>query len=182
MTQVDDSDISLLQDHNCHVIHCPESNMKLASGQCPVTDLMAAGVNVAIGTDGAASNNDLDLFGELKTAALLAKHASEDASALDAHAALRMATINGAAALGWDNEIGSLEVGKSADIIAVKMDSIAMQPLYNPASQLVYCNAGSQVSHSWVAGKPLLTEGQLQTMNHESLIQAATEWRNKIAN
>jgi 5-methylthioadenosine/S-adenosylhomocysteine deaminase len=182
MTQVDASDISLLQDHNCHVIHCPESNMKLASGQCPVTDLMAAGVNVAIGTDGAASNNDLDLFGELKTAALLAKHASQDASALDAHAALRMATINGAAALGWDNEIGSLEVGKSADIIAVKMDSIAMQPLYNPASQLVYCNAGSQVSHSWVAGKPLLNEGQLQTMNHQSLIQAATEWRNKIAN
>ncbi|MDG1484802.1 MAG: TRZ/ATZ family hydrolase [Porticoccaceae bacterium] len=182
MTQVDASDISLLQDHNCHVIHCPESNMKLASGQCPVTDLMAAGVNVAIGTDGAASNNDLDLFGELKTAALLAKHASQDASALDAHAALRMATINGAAALGWDNEIGSLEAGKSADIIAVKMDSIAMQPLYNPASQLVYCNAGSQVSYSWVAGKPLLNEGQLQTMNHQSLIQAATEWRNKIAN
>jgi 5-methylthioadenosine/S-adenosylhomocysteine deaminase len=182
MTQVDASDISLLQDHNCHVIHCPESNMKLASGQCPVTDLMAVGVNVAIGTDGAASNNDLDLFGELKTAALLAKHASQDASALDAHAALRMATINGAAALGWDNEIGSLEAGKSADIIAVKMDSIAMQPLYNPASQLVYCNAGSQVSHSWVAGKPLLNEGQLQTMNHQSLIQAATEWRNKIAN
>lgn len=182
MTQLDASDISLLQDHNCHVIHCPESNMKLASGQCPVTDLMAAGVNVAIGTDGAASNNDLDLFGELKTAALLAKHASQDASALDAHAALRMATINGAAALGWDNEIGSLEAGKSADIIAVKMDSIAMQPLYNPASQLVYCNAGSQVSHSWVAGKPLLNEGQLQTMNHQSLIQAATEWRNKIAN
>lgn len=182
MTQVDASDISLLQDHNCHVIHCPESNMKLASGQCPVTDLMAAGVNVAIGTDGAASNNDLDLFGELKTAALLAKHASQDASALDAHAALRMATINGAAALGWDNEIGSLEAGKSADIIAVKMDSIAMQPLYNPASQLVYCNAGSQVSHSWVAGKPLLNEGQLQTVNHQSLIQAATEWRNKIAN
>ena len=182
MTQVDASDISLLQDHNCHVIHCPESNMKLASGQCPVTDLMAAGVNVAIGTDGAASNNDLDLFGELKTAALLAKHASQDASALDAHAAVRMATINGAAALGWDNEIGSLEAGKSADIIAVKMDSIAMQPLYNPASQLVYCNAGSQVSHSWVAGKPLLNEGQLQTMNHQSLIQAATEWRNKIAN
>jgi 5-methylthioadenosine/S-adenosylhomocysteine deaminase len=182
MTQVDASDISLLQDHNCHVIHCPESNMKLASGQCPVTDLMAAGVNVAIGTDGAASNNDLDLFGELKTAALLAKHASQDASALDAHAALRMATINGATALGWDNEIGSLEAGKSADIIAVKMDSIGMQPLYNPASQLVYCNAGGQVSHSWVAGKPLLNEGQLQTVNHQSLIQAATEWRNKIAN
>ena len=182
MTQVDGSDISLLQDHNCHVIHCPESNMKLASGQCPVTDLMAAGVNVAIGTDGAASNNDLNLFGELKTAALLAKHASQDASALDAHAALRMATINGAAALGWDDEIGSLEAGKSADVIAVKMDSIAMQPLYNPASQLVYCNAGNQVSHSWVAGKPLLTEGQLQTMNQQSLIQAATDWRNKIAN
>ena len=156
--------------------------MKLASGQCPTVELLDAGVNVAIGTDGAASNNDLDLFAEVKTAALLAKNATADASSLDAHAALRMATINGAKALGWDSEIGSIEAGKSADLIAVNMDSIALQPLYNPASQLVYCNAGNYVSHSWVAGKPLLSEGQLKTLDKESLIQTAGEWRNKIAN
>ena len=182
MTQIDSSDISLLQAHNCHVVHCPESNMKLASGQCPTVELLDAGVNVAIGTDGAASNNDLDLFAEVKTAALLAKNATADASSLDAHAALRMATISGAKALGWDSEIGSIEAGKSADLIAVNMDSIALQPLYNPASQLVYCNAGNHVSHSWVAGKPLLSEGQLKTLDKESLIQTAGEWRNKIAN
>ena len=182
MTQIDSSDISLLQAHNCHVVHCPESNMKLASGQCPTVELLDAGVNVAIGTDGAASNNDLDLFAEVKTAALLAKNATADASSLDAHAALRMATISGAKALGWDSEIGSIEAGKSADLIAVNMDSIALQPLYNPASQLVYCNAGNYVSHSWVAGKPLLSEGQLKTLDKESLIQTAGEWRNKIAN
>ena len=91
-----------------------------------------------------------------------------------------MATINGAKALGWDDEIGSLEAGKSADFIAVKMDSISQQPLYNPESQLVYTNVGHRVSHSWVAGKPLLADGELTTLNKHSLIQTANEWRNKI--
>jgi 5-methylthioadenosine/S-adenosylhomocysteine deaminase len=181
MTQINDADIQLVQDHNCHVVHCPESNLKLASGFCPVGQLMDAGINVALGTDGAASNNDLDLFGELKTAAMLAKAVSGDPTTLDAHAALRMATINGAKALGWDHEIGSLEPGKSADIIAIKMDSIPQQPLYNPESQLVYTNVGHQVSHSWVAGKPLLAESELLTLNPQSLIQSAGDWRNKIS-
>jgi 5-methylthioadenosine/S-adenosylhomocysteine deaminase len=161
-------------------VHCPESNMKLASGFCPVAELMEAGINVALGTDGAASNNDLDLFSELKTAALLTKAVAGDPAALDAHAALRMATINGAKALGWDDEIGSLEAGKSADIIAIEINSIAQQPLYNPASQLVYTNAGSQVTHSWVAGKPLLDDRVLCTLNNSELIQSASDWRNKI--
>jgi 5-methylthioadenosine/S-adenosylhomocysteine deaminase len=103
-----------------------------------------------------------------------------DPAALDAHAALRMATINGAKALGWDDEIGSLEAGKSADIIAIEINSIAQQPLYNPASQLVYTNAGSQVTHSWVAGKPLLDDRVLCTLNNSELIQSASDWRNKI--
>ena len=180
MTQVDAGDIKLMQDHNCHVVHCPESNMKLASGFCPVAELMEAGINVALGTDGAASNNDLDLFGELKTAALLTKAVAGDPAVLDAHAALRMATINGAKALGWDDEIGSLEAGKSADIIAIEINSIAQQPLYNSASQLVYTNAGSQVTHSWVAGKPLLEDRVLCTLNKSELIQSASDWRNKI--
>ena len=181
MTQINHEDIQMVQDHNCHVVHCPESNLKLASGFCPVGQLMDAGINVALGTDGAASNNDLDLFGELKTAALLAKAVSGDPCALNAHAALRMATINGAKALGWDHEIGSLESGKSADIIAVKMDSIPQQPLYNPESQLVYTNVGQRVSHSWVAGKPLMAESELLTLNRQSLIQTACDWRNKIS-
>ena len=180
MTQVDAGDIKLIQDHNCHVVHCPESNMKLASGFCPAGQLIDAGINVALGTDGAASNNDLDLFGELKTAALLTKAVAGDAAALDAHAALRMATINGAKALGWDDQIGSLEAGKSADIIAIEINSIAQQPLYNPASQLVYTNSGSQVTHSWVAGKTLLEDRALCTLNKSKLIQSASDWRNKI--
>ncbi|MDG1818510.1 MAG: TRZ/ATZ family hydrolase [Porticoccaceae bacterium] len=181
MTQIDKDDIRLIQDNNCHVVHCPESNLKLASGFCPVAELMDAGINVALGTDGAASNNDLDLFGELKTAALLAKGVSGDASALDAHAALRMATINGAKALGWQDQIGSLEAGKSADIIAVEINSLSQKPLYNPASQMVYTNAGSQVSHSWVAGKALMKERDLLTLNEAELIQSADYWRNQIS-
>jgi 5-methylthioadenosine/S-adenosylhomocysteine deaminase len=181
MTQITDEDIQLVQDHDCHVVHCPESNLKLASGFCPVGQMLDAGINVALGTDGAASNNDLDLFGELKTAAMLAKAVSGDPTTLDAHAALRMATIHGAKALGWDHEIGSLEAGKSADIIAVKMDSIPQQPLYNPESQLVYTNVGHRVSHSWVAGKPLLANSELLTLNPQSLIQSAGDWRNKIS-
>lgn len=180
MTQIDDNDIRLIQDNNCHVVHCPESNLKLASGFCPVGKLIDAGINVAIGTDGAASNNDLDLFGELKTAALLAKAVADDASVLDAHTALRMATINGAKALGWDDQIGSLEAGKSADMIAVEISSLSQKPLYNPASQLVYCNAGSQVTHSWVAGKALLRERSLVTLDEENLIRRADAWRNQI--
>jgi 5-methylthioadenosine/S-adenosylhomocysteine deaminase len=181
MTQIDDTDIRLIQDNNCHVVHCPESNLKLASGFCPVGKLIDAGINVAIGTDGAASNNDLDLFGELKTAALLAKAVANDASVLDAHAALRMATINGAKALGWDDQIGSLEAGKSADMIAVEISSLSQKPLYNPASQLVYSNAGSQVTHSWVAGKALLRERSLVTLDEENLIRRADAWRNQIS-
>ena len=181
MTQIDQDDIRLIQDNNCHVVHCPESNLKLASGFCPVGKLIDAGINVAIGTDGAASNNDLDLFGELKTAALLAKAVAGDAATLDAHAALRMATINGAKALGWEDQTGSLEAGKSADIIAVEISSLSQKPLYNPASQLVYNNAGSQVTHSWVAGKALLKERALMTLDEQNLIRRADAWRNQIS-
>lgn len=180
MTQIVSEDIALVRDHGCHIMHCPQSNLKLASGFCPITELMANGVNVSLGTDSAASNNDLDLFSEMQTASLLAKAVSGDATSLGAHATLRMATINGAAALGWDNEIGSLEPGKYADLIAVKIDSISQQPLYNPASQMVYTNAGSQVSHSWVAGKKLLDNHQLCTIDEHGLIQKTEQWRNRI--
>lgn len=181
MTQIDESDIKLLQNSGAHVIHCPESNLKLASGFCPVDKLLNANVNVALGTDGAASNNDLDLFSELKTAALLAKAVSGNAAALDAHTALRMATLNGAKALGMEDVIGSLEAGKAADITAVDLGDLGMQPLYNPASQLIYTHAGQAVTHVWVEGKCLLANRLLQTLNEREILGKANWWRKQIA-
>ncbi len=180
MTQVEDIDLAILDQTGAQVIHCPESNLKLASGFCPVQKLLKAGINVALGTDGAASNNDLDMFGEMKTAALLGKAVAGDAAALDAHAALRMATLGGARALGLEDSIGSLEAGKAADVVAVDLGGLQSQPLYDPVSQLVY-TSGHKVSHAWVAGRSLLLSGQLQTLNERELLEKARHWREKIA-
>lgn len=180
MTQVEDSDIALLQESGAHVIHCPESNLKLASGFCPAHRLLQAGVNVALGTDSAASNNDLDLFSEMKTAALLGKAVAGDAAAIDAHTALRVATLNGAKAMGLEEQIGSLEVAKAADITALDMSELEAQPLYDPISQLVYTNSARRVSHVWVGGKALLLSRQLQTLNERELIAKARWWRQQI--
>ena len=180
MTQIDESDIALLQSTGAHVIHCPESNLKLASGLSPVQSLRKAGINVAIGTDGAASNNDLDLFGELNTAAMLAKVVAEDASALSAHEALAMATIQGARALGRDHELGSLAAGKLADIIAVDLGDPFLQPVYDPASHLVYSNHGRQVSHSWINGVPQVQDGKLTRIDVPDLMLRVQEWADRI--
>lgn len=182
MTQVDDEDLALLVEHNCSVIHCPESNLKLASGFCPVERLWAAGVNVAIGTDGAASNNDLDLLGETRTAALLAKAVAGSASALDAHRALRMATLNGARALGLDEHTGSLEVGKVADLVAFDLSGLAQQPVYDPVSQLIYTCGRDCVRHVWVAGKQLLTDRRLTRIDQDQLMANVRQWSTKIRN
>lgn len=181
-TQLNDADIALLSDNGASVVHCPESNLKLASGFCPVAKLQAAGINVALGTDGAASNNDLDMFGEMRTAALLAKAVAGDASALPALQALRMATINGAKALGLDSQIGSLEAGKCADMVAVRMDSINAIPIYNPLSQLVYSTHSHQVSHVWVAGKLLVDAGTLTNIDVEALRSNVQTWQQRIQN
>lgn len=180
MTALDETDIQTISKNGCHVIHCPESNLKLASGFCPVDTLQKAGVNVAIGTDGAASNDDLDLFAELRSATLLAKAVANDPTALNAHAALRMATINGASALGMDNLIGSLEHGKQADITAVRIDTLCAQPMYDPASSLVYTSSGSRVTDVWVGGKRLLNNRQLTTLDETELLQRAMHWGEKI--
>ena len=180
MTQIDDADLALLVEHNCSVIHCPESNLKLASGFCPVERLWQAGVNVAIGTDGAASNNDLDLLGETRTAALLAKAVAGSATALSAHNALRMATLNGARALGLDAQIGSLEVGKLADLVAFDLSALTQQPLYDPVSQLIYASGRDCVKHLWVGGKQLLDERRLTRMNEDELIARAGAWGERI--
>jgi 5-methylthioadenosine/S-adenosylhomocysteine deaminase len=181
MTQLTDAEISQLADSGSNVVHCPESNLKLASGFCPVTKLIDAGVNVALGTDGAASNNDLDMFGEMRTAALLAKGIAGDAAALPAHTVLRMATLNGARALGLEKLIGSIEKGKQADLVAVDLATLESQPLYNPISQLVYAVSRQQVSHVWISGKPVLHERELKTMNESDLLAKARAWNDKIA-
>lgn len=181
MTQVEKLDIEILSQSGAHVVHCPESNLKLASGFCPVDQLIKAGINVALGTDGAASNNDLDLLGEMRTAALLAKAVANDAAALNAHEALRMATINGAKAMGQEQHIGSLEVGKAADITAISVDSLEATPLFDPVSHLVYTNCSRDVSDVWVKGKPLLRNRQLKTLNEQEIRQKAGEWQKKVA-
>lgn len=181
MTQVDDDDLALLTEHNCSVIHCPESNLKLASGFCPVERLWEAGINVAVGTDGAASNNDLDLLGETRTAALLAKAVAGSATALDAHRALRMATLNGARALGIDEHTGSLEIGKFADLVALDLSGLAQQPVYDPVSQLIYSTSRDAVRHVWVGGKQLLESGRLTRMDEQQVIANSRQWGEKIS-
>ncbi|MBK5542815.1 TRZ/ATZ family hydrolase [Pseudomonas sp. TH05] len=181
MTQVSDEDLALLVETNSNVIHCPESNLKLASGFCPVERLWQAGVNVAVGTDGAASNNDLDLLGETRTAALLAKAVAGSATALDAHRALRMATLNGARALGLEAEVGSLELGKAADLVAFDLSGLAQQPIYDPVSQLIYATGRDCVKHLWVAGKQLLDDRRLTRLDEQQLCATATAWGQRIS-
>ncbi|MHC8367875.1 TRZ/ATZ family hydrolase [Pseudomonas sp. ZT5P21] len=181
MTQISDEDLVMLVESNTHVIHCPESNLKLASGFCPVERLWQAGVNVAVGTDGAASNNDLDLLGETRTAALLAKAVAGSATALDAHHALRMATLNGARALGIEAEVGSLEIGKAADMVAFDLSGLAQQPVYNPVSQLIYATGRDCVKHLWVGGKQLLDDRRLTRLDEEQLCATAKAWGQRIS-
>jgi 5-methylthioadenosine/S-adenosylhomocysteine deaminase len=181
MTDLGDQDIALLRKTGAHVVHCPQSNMKLASGTCRVNDLLKAGVNVALGTDSAASNNALNMFEEMKTAALLAKLHSGDATALPAADALALATINGARALGLEDSLGSLEVGKQADLIAVDLSGPETQPVYNPLSQLVYACNGSQVNHSWIAGQPVMFERELKDINLPALAARISEWQKRIS-
>ncbi len=181
MTHLEDAEIETFAASGGHVVHCPESNLKLASGFCPVQRLLKAGVNLALGTDGAASNNDLDMFSEMRTAALLAKGVAGNASALPAAQALSMATINGARALGLEQETGSLEVGKSADLVAVDLGRLQSQPLYHPISQLVYACGRDQVQDVWVAGRQLVSEGSLTTLDNARLLERSAYWQARIA-
>ncbi|CAK0750545.1 5-methylthioadenosine/S-adenosylhomocysteine deaminase [Gammaproteobacteria bacterium] len=181
MTQLNPDEIDELASVGAQVVHCPESNLKLASGLCPVARLAETGVNVALGTDGAASNNDLDLLGEMRTAALMGKFAAQDASALSAASVLRMATRGGARALGLEGEIGSLEPGKAADVVAIDLSLLETQPVYNPISQLVYAASRRQVREVWIAGRRVLADGRLTTLNEAALVQNARVWRDRIA-
>ena len=181
MTDLRDNEIALLAATGAHVVHCPQSNMKLASGACRVSHLIREGVNVALGTDSAASNNDLNMFGEMQTAALLAKLQSGDAGSLPAADTLAMATINGARALGLEDSIGSLEIGKQADLIAVDLRGPETQPLYHPLSQLVYACNGSQVTHSWIGGEPVMAQRKLTRVDLETLATRVNSWQHRIS-
>ena len=172
---------ALLAAQGCHIAHCPTSNLKLASGIAPIAGLLAHGVNIGIGTDGAASNNKLDLFAEMRLAALLAKGVSGDAAVLPAHAALQMATLNGARALGLDNKIGSLTTGKQADLIAVDLSELETQPCFDPIASLVYAAGREQVSHVWVDGQLRLDNRQLTTLDARELRLTANVWHTRIS-
>ena len=181
MTQLTEAEIQLCAERGVHVAHCAESNLKLASGFCPACALQRAGVNLAIGTDGCASNNDLDMFGELRTAALLAKAVANDATALDAASALRAATLGGAQALGLGERIGSIEPGKDADLVCVDLSALETQPLHHVLSQLVYATGRQQVSDVWIAGRRKLDRRELVDIDTAAVIANARQWRARIA-
>ena len=180
MTELNEFEIERVAEAGVNIAHCPESNLKLASGICPVATLLDKGVNLCLGTDGAASNNDLDLLGEMRSAAILAKGSSGDASACNARQAIEMATINGARALGMSDRIGSVEVGKYADLIAIDFDSLNTQPLYDPINQVVYSATSRQVSHVWIDGIAQLRDFELCHLDSTEIITRAASWARKI--
>jgi 5-methylthioadenosine/S-adenosylhomocysteine deaminase len=179
---LEDHELDLLAREGVSVAHCPSSNLKLASGIARVAEMRARGINVGIGTDGAASNNRLDVLTEMRTAALLAKATSGDASTLGAHEALEMATLGGARALGMAEAIGSLEPGKWADMTAVDISSLETSPVYDPVSHLAYAAGREHVSHVWVAGEPRLEDRRLLTLDEQDLRAKARWWQARIAN
>lgn len=179
MTQLIEEEIALIAEKKSHVVHCPESNLKLASGFAPIQKLLEKNINVAIGTDGAASNNDLDMFGECQTAAMLAKAVSGNPKSLPASEALKMATLNGAKAIGLGDQIGSLEKGKYADVIAIDLSHFSSQPVYNPMSHLVYAIHQHQVSDVWIGGRSVLSNGQFRRIDIEKIVADAKVWKEK---
>jgi 5-methylthioadenosine/S-adenosylhomocysteine deaminase len=175
---LNDSEVKLLARNGCSVAHCPSSNLKLASGFAPVPALLDAGVNVGLGTDGAASNNRLDVLQEMRTAALVAKAVSGNPETMPAHAALHAATLAGARALGLDRAIGSIEVGKSADLCAVSLASLETRPCYDPVSHLVYAAGREHVSDVWVEGNRVVADRELRHLAGRDLEKTALLWQN----
>jgi 5-methylthioadenosine/S-adenosylhomocysteine deaminase len=173
-------DIDLIATHGGHVVHCPASNMKLGSGVAPVGTFIARGINVALGTDSAASNNRQDLFGEMRLAALLAKIATGDASALPAHQVLSAATLGGARALGLEREIGSFAAGKEADIVAVDLSGVHAVPCYDPVSHLVHAVGRESVTDVWVGGQRIVAGRALTTVDEAAILARARRWQERL--
>jgi len=180
MVHLTQDEVELVATQRCAIAHCPSSNLKLASGIEPPVALLSEGIPVGLGTDGAASNNRLDLFEEMRLAALLAKVATGRPETLPAYQALEMATLNGARALGWDSEIGSLVPGKAADMVAVDLSSLEVSPVYDPVSHLAYAASRRDVTHVWVAGRPVVEDGELLTLDAGELVGRAGQWRDRI--
>lgn len=179
---LDMDEIGLLATQGCHVAHCPTSNMKLASGIASIGTLLEHGIGAGLGSDGAASNNRLDMFQEMRQAALLGKLACREAAALPAHQVLKMATLEGARALGMDRHIGSLVPGKAADLVAVKLDEWDLQPCYDPLSHLVYVAGREQVSHVWVAGRLRINNKTPVDLDICALLMKTDLWQNALSN
>jgi 5-methylthioadenosine/S-adenosylhomocysteine deaminase len=179
-TQLDAREIDSLAEAGASVVHCPRANMKLASGACPVAQLRRAGVNVALGTDGAAGNNRLDLLAELSTATLLGNLVAKDATAVSAAAAIEMATINGARALNLAGEIGSIVPGKAADLICIALDDVALQPILDPLSLLVYAAGREHVSDVWVGGAHLVSAREHVRLDTAAIRAAADSWAERL--
>ena len=177
---VTEQEADLLAEKGCHVAHCPSSNLKLASGIAAPDKLLKAGVNVGLGTDGAASNNRLDIFTEMRLAALLAKGSGGDATALPAHTVLEMATVRAARALGLEDRIGTLAPGKCADMTAVNLGALDLAPCYDPLPHLVYAAGREHVSHVWVNGELLVENGRLTRLDTRELAAKAAYWKDRI--
>lgn len=180
MAWLNPKDVSILEKSKAAVVHCPESNLKLASGFCPVQTLLNHNIPVALGTDGAASNNDLDMLQEMRSAAFMAKAVTQNPSALNAFQTLEMATLNGARAMGIDHLTGSLCIGKSADFIAIDFSEPEMQPVYHPISQLVYAAGRHQVTDVWVAGQQLLANRILTSLDLTNTLTNVNRWKKRI--
>ena len=177
-----ETEIAEMARQGCHIAHCPASNLKLASGFAPVARFVDQGINVGIGTDGAASNNRLDVLGEMRLAALLAKGVANRVDAIPAPEALAMATINAARALGMDNRVGSLAPGKAADIVAIDLGTLGTSPCFDVISHLVYAADRQQISHVWINGELKLANGSLTDLDIQEIMAKALYWQNKIGN
>jgi 5-methylthioadenosine/S-adenosylhomocysteine deaminase len=181
LTQVDDPELDLLAEGGVHAVHCPQSNLKLGSGLADIERMRRRGLSVGLGTDGAAANNSLDMFVEARVAALLAKTVTRDPTTLDAFAALELMTLGGARVLGLDSKIGSLEAGKSADLVSIDLSHSGALPVHRPESTLLYTASGSHVRNAWVAGKPLLSDGRPTTLDEARVHARAAAWTERLA-
>ena len=174
------SELDLMAHHGVSVAHCPSSNLKLASGIAPVAAMRARGIGVGVGTDGAASNNRLDVMNEMRTAALLAKAVSGDAATLGAGEALEMATLAGARALGLEAKIGSIVAGKLADLAAVELSTLEALPCYDPVSHVVYAAGREHVTHVWIEGRARVSQRRLVDLDEDDIKDKARWWQGRL--
>lgn len=177
---LNDGDVALMARNNVHMAHCPTANLKLGSGIAPTSQLQAAGINIGLGTDGAAGNNRLDLLSEARLAGLLAKGTQQDPGLFPAHRLIYMATLGGASAIGLQEQIGSLKIGKRADLCAIALDSPATLPVFDPASQIIHCAGRDQVTHVWVDGRCVVKKKHLTEISHGEIYAKAKTWENRF--